>query len=136
MKNKLKTIEVENFQGIKGKKTVNLDKITALCAPNGVGKSSFINALIFGLTGNKPDGTLVNNESDYAKVSLTFNNSHNFTRVEGSNSSFSNKFYIDDKTTTKKQLEDYLSLELNADVSVAKDVTSNDVLNSLRSVGK
>lgn len=131
MKNKLEKIVVKDFQGIKGEKTIHLNKITALCAPNGYGKSSFINSLIFGLTGNKPNGTIVNNNSDHAKVSLKFKDSHNFTRIEGADSSFSNAFYLDDKKTTKKQLEDYLSLELNTDMSVAKAVTSSEVLNSL-----
>lgn len=131
MKNKLEKIIVKDFQGIEGEKNVSLDKITALCAPNGYGKSSFINSLIFGLTGNKPSGTIVNNNSDHAKVSLKFKDSHSFTRVEGADSSFSNAFYLDDKKTTKKQLEDYLSLELNTDMSVAKAVTSSEVLNSL-----
>lgn len=131
MQNKLKSITIEGFQGIKEEKRIELDKITALCAPNGTGKSSFINSLIFGLTGNKPDGTLVNNSADYAKVSLNFNNSHIFSRIEGSGSNFSNKFLIDNKSITKKQLEDYLSLELNTDISVAKVVASSDVLNSL-----
>lgn len=131
MQNKLKSITIEGFQGIKEEKRIGLDKITALCAPNGTGKSSFINSLIFGLTGNKPDGTLVNNSADYAKVSLNFNNSHTFSRIEGSGSNFPNKFLIDNKSITKKQLEDYLSLELNTDISVAKVVASSDVLNSL-----
>lgn len=131
MQNKLKSITIEGFQGIKEEKRIELDKITALCAPNGTGKSSFINSLIFGLTGNKPDGTLVNNSADYARVSLNFNNSHTFSRIDGSSSNFPNKFLIDNKSITKKQLEDYLSLELNTDISVAKVVASSDVLNSL-----
>ena len=61
---------IKNFKGI-DEKTVNFSEgeITALFGPNGLGKSSFIEALRFGLTGATPQNP-IRDGADYAMVSM------------------------------------------------------------------
>ena len=67
---KIKNIKVENFKGIESL-SVNLDsQIYALADKNGKGKTSFLQAFNFGLTGNASPDYIRNNKGE-AKVEMT-----------------------------------------------------------------
>ena len=50
---------VDNFKGLTHAEYDLTDKITIMLAKNGSGKTSFIDALRYGLTGAKPDGEMI-----------------------------------------------------------------------------
>lgn len=67
----LKNLVLENWMGYNGKYAFPFERITALMAKNGSGKTSLFNAIRFVLTGEKPEGPMVNTEHDSALVELT-----------------------------------------------------------------
>lgn len=130
----VKTINTFNFQGLKGLQSFELDKITALAQPNGSGKTSLINALRFGLTGNSPKGNMINTGEQSAAVKLILENGSNFSRQVFATKGKSAKYYISDKPTNATELSRFISSEMGGvDKKVAKFVSSGELLTSMTS---
>ena len=130
----VKTINTFNFQGLKGLQSFELDKITALAQPNGSGKTSLINALRFGLTGNSPKGNMINIGEQSAAVKLILENGSNFSRQVFATKGKSAKHYISDKPTNATELSRFISSEMGGvDKKVAKFVSSGELLTSMTS---
>lgn len=130
----VKTINTFNFQGLKGLQSFELDKITALAQPNGSGKTSLINALRFGLTGNSPKGNMINIGKQSAAVKLILENGSNFSRQVFATKGKSAKYYISDKPTNATELSRFISSEMGGvDKKVAKFVSSGELLTSMTS---
>ena len=130
----VKTINTFNFQGLKGLQSFELDKITALAQPNGSGKTSLINALRFGLTGNFPKGNMINIGEQSAAVKLILENGSNFSRQVFATKGKSAKYYISDKPTNATELSRFISSEMGGvDKKVAKFVSSGELLTSMTS---
>lgn len=130
----VKTINTFNFQGLKGLQSFELDKITALAQPNGSGKTSLINALRFGLTGNSPKGNMINIGEQTAAVKLILENGSNFSRQVFATKGKSAKYYISDKPTNATELSRFISSEMGGvDKKVAKFVSSGELLTSMTS---
>lgn len=130
----VKTINTFNFQGLKGLQSFELDKITALAQPNGSGKTSLINALRFGLTGNSPKGNMINIGEQSAAVKLILKNGSNFSRQVFATKGKSAKYYISDKPTNATELSRFISSEMGGvDKKVAKFVSSGELLTSMTS---
>lgn len=130
----VKTINTFNFQGLKGLQSFELGKITALAQPNGSGKTSLINALRFGLTGNSPKGNMINIGEQSAAVKLILENGSNFSRQVFATKGKSAKYYISDKPTNATELSRFISSEMGGvDKKVAKFVSSGELLTSMTS---
>lgn len=130
----VKTINTFNFQGLKGLQSFELDKITALAQPNGSGKTSLINALRFGLTGNSPKGNMINIGEQSAAVKLILENGSNFSRQVFATKGKSAKYYISDKPTNATELSRFIYSEMGGvDKKVAKFVSSGELLTSMTS---
>lgn len=130
----VKTINTFNFQGLKGLQSFDFDKITALAQPNGSGKTSLINALRFGLTGNSPKGNMINIGEQSAAVKLILDNGSNFSRQVFAIKGKSAKYYISDKPTNATELSRFISSEMGGvDKKVAKFVSSGELLTSMTS---
>ena len=130
----VKTINTFNFQGLKGLQSFELDKITALAQPNGSGKTSLINALRFGLTGNSPKGNMINIGEQSVAVKLILENGSNFSRQVFATKGKSAKYYISDKPTNATELSRFISSEMGGvDKKVAKFVSSGELLTSMTS---
>ena len=130
----VKTINTFNFQGLKGLQSFELDKITALAQPNGSGKTSLINALRFGLTGNSPKGNMINIGEQSAAVKLILENGSNFSRQVFATKGKSAKYYISNKPTNATELSRFISSEMGGvDKKVAKFVSSGELLTSMTS---
>lgn len=130
----VKTINTFNFQGLKGLQSFDFDKITALAQPNGSGKTSLINALRFGLTGNSPKGNMINIGEQSAAVKLILENGSDFSRQVFATKGKSAKYYISDKPTNATELSRFISSEMGGvDKKVAKFVSSGELLTSMTS---
>lgn len=68
--------------GFKGMPDIDmaLPKMLFVTGNNGAGKTSFVNALNFALTGNAPDGDIVSKTSGKTSVSITFDDATVITR--------------------------------------------------------
>lgn len=67
---KVSTIEIENFRGIKKYRHDFKKPVTVISGPVGAGKTSFLQAFRFGITGDTPVNPIYDSENE-AKVSLT-----------------------------------------------------------------
>ena len=52
-------MEITNFKGLKGKRTIRFYPLMAYCLPNAAGKTSLFDAFRWGLTGLEPEGGIV-----------------------------------------------------------------------------
>ncbi len=122
----MKKIIVKNFRGIE-ELSLDLDKLNIITAPNGSGKSSFIDAIHWMITGNVNDDD-IRHGTEIASVEIHFETGNVLkrTRVLKQGASYAN-----DKKVTDKVLEEMLSNELNCSLETAKAVCGTDFLDGL-----
>lgn len=119
---------VFNFMGIKGAKTFNLQgPVTALCLPNGSGKTSLINAIRYGLTGAVPINPVTVGEEKMA-VQLTFDEGQTISRMLVKGKS---KAYIGNKQVPIKELDAFINDISGTNVVTMKTITSSELLASM-----
>ena len=127
---KIDKLQVLNFQGLKGNREYNFNnKVYALCQNNGSGKTSFINALRYGLSGTKPSGSVFSDDEKTFAVGLTVEED-GFIRQEFSDKS--PKYYFNKKSFSKKDFEKELSAYTGCSSNDIKIATSSDVVAMLK----
>lgn len=128
---KIKKLQIMDFQGIKGTFQYEFkDVINALCLKNGSGKTSFINALRYGITGIKPSGNVTNNGSESMAVGLTFHDGTGIIRQDYTDKPA--RFFMNGKPVTKTALDEMLQDRAGVLQSTMKIITSSDVLAGLK----
>lgn len=131
---KIKTINVMNFQGLKGIHCFDLDKITALCQSNGAGKTSLLNAIRYGLTGQKPDGEMITAGEDSCAVKIVFDDGDDFMRMEYTEKGAQSKYFKNNQRLTQKVLNQEIGQKLSSvDNKLAKIISSQEVIEGLTS---
>ena len=129
---KIKTLQIQNFEGFDGTyEYVFHNTINALCLKNGAGKTSFLNALRYGITGIKPSGNMINIDANSAAVGLTFHDGTGIIRQEFADSK-SARYYLNRRPVTKKDLDEYLQSRAGVMQGTMKIATSADVLAGLK----
>ena len=129
---KIKKLQILDFQGIDGKYEYEFkDTINALCLSNGSGKTSFMNALRYGITGVKPAGESIRRGSSSMAVGLTFHDGVGIIRQEYSDKK-SARFFISGRPVTKASLDDYLQDRAGVSQETMKIATSSEVLAALK----
>lgn len=130
----IKTLQTNNFQGLKGVQEFDFGKITALAQPNGSGKTSLINALRFGLTGVEPSGDMITKGSPSTAVRVTFDSGSSFLRQKFAEKGKNAKYYVGNSQTTLSKLNDFISHEMGGvDINTAKFISSGELLTSMTS---
>lgn len=132
---KIKKLEVENFMGLVGNYEVKLPQIGCLIGPNGIGKTSLITAIRYGLTGEKPEGDIINKSCSEASVSITLEDEmegteYEFTRIE--NREKATKFLIDGKMSTKKAMNSFISNCIGIPMDKVKVLSSAEVVSNMK----
>lgn len=90
---------VENFQGLAGVHTFNMSqKLTINIGKNGSGKTSFVNALRYVLTGVEPAGEVITRGAKRTTVTIILQEGIAFTREKSLERG--NRVYINKKVTT------------------------------------
>lgn len=129
-------IILKNWMGFKGEYEYNLEKITALIAPNGSGKTSLLLAIRFALTGEKPDGDMINSDSDEASVAIEVSGKTGIRifRRDVSNSGETEKVtpYVDDKKVLVKVYDEEISRAFEQPVENLKMFTSSEVVSAMK----
>ena len=100
-------------------------KINVLLAGNGAGKSTYIKALRFALTGELPPGNVIRNGADslYTLVEVEGNT---IERIKGETS----KTLLNCRSTTKKSLDEFFG-SIGVKSETARVLTSSQVLGSM-----
>lgn len=129
--NEISKIIICNFRGLEGEREYDLNKIVALCEPVGSGKTSIIEAIRWALTNELPNGKIVNDKSDKAKVTIVFKNGESFGRETSRKKSVANKYYHNDKKVSLKDFNIALEEVTGVNPNLAKVISSADVIKNL-----
>lgn len=132
---KILKLETVNFMGLKGRFEFTPAHITALCGKNGIGKTTLLNAVRFGLTGAEPEGDVINASSDEMKVSITLNDTVGgedveFTRYK--HRTKPSKCMINGKATTMKSMNDKIESVIGIDLDKIKVLSSSEVVAAMK----
>ena len=128
---KIKRIKIKNFAGIKGEKEIELPKICALVGVNGTGKTSFLNAIRFVISGVEPDGDIIHNGENEASVEVIFDSGNSYKRIKQMSRSVKSVCKINDKTVLKKDFDKAMEEELGIPISALENVMSADIFKTL-----
>ena len=123
---KLQTLD---FQGLQGQREWDLDKINILCQSNGTGKSSFLNAVKYGLTGIEPEGTLIHDGCTRAAVGLTLNDGTKIIRQKTAGSS---TCFLDNHKTSKKNVDQAIVNSTGVPMPSIKLASSEEALKAAK----
>lgn len=129
---KIKTMKIINFKHIVNDVVDFADnKIAVLTGPNGIGKTSFIEALQYGLTGVAPTNP-IRDGAEYATVVITVEDGTQFSRTifrDGRPS----KVTVNGRVTPAKNLNIWIQECFGFSTDILKIATSAKMLTSLKS---
>ena len=119
---KLKKLITTGWKGNPGTVEYDISPVMLLVGPNGTGKTSFIEALRFVLTGETPEGDYINKNVETAFVELLFtdNNGAAFTVRRLVDRTKPSKFYVNGKSNTKKAFDTVIETAMGAPLEKVK----------------
>ena len=131
----IKHVKIRSFMGYAGTIEFDMPKIAALVGTNGIGKTSVLNALRYVLTGEEPDGDIINHDAQECMVEITL-----IDPVDGADITFSrsknrtkpSKFMIDGQKTTAAKLNEKLTDVTGIALDKIKVLSSADVVASMK----
>ncbi len=132
---KIDRLKLVNFMGIKGSFEFELPKIAALVGPNGMGKTTVMNAIRFALTGEEPAGDIINKDATQARTEITLTDpadgvQYTFMRLKDREKP--SKCMIDGKNTTKKTMDQKIEDILRIPLDKVKVLSSSEVVASMK----
>jgi Chromosome segregation ATPases len=128
---KIKKLQILDFQGINGRYEYEFtDTINALCLSNGSGKTSFMNALRYAITGIKPAKEPIRRGSGTMAVGLTFHDGVGIIRQDYNDKSA--RYFVNQRPVTKTVLDDYIQKRAGVSQDTMKIATSSEVLAALK----
>lgn len=128
---KIEKIETRNFKGYAGDKTfVFSNPIEVYLGRNGIGKTSLVEALRYGLTGVEPDGDMINKDAFECEVTVTLGDGTTITRIRSREKP--TKVKINGKSSTAKAAAQVIEDATGIPVDEIKIVSSEDVVGAMR----
>lgn len=128
---KIQKIVIENFKGIEFTTFIPKEEPIWLFDKNGSGKTSFLEALRYGLTGKMPKDILYHG-ADEGFVTILFNDPDNTTVTRYFYSGARpNKVKVNSKTCTAKEAQKIICEIMNASDEKLDVLTSNEVFQEL-----
>lgn len=128
----IRDLKILNFQGLKGQHEYKLDgKCFALCQKNGTGKTSFMNAVRYGITGRKPTGKMIHELESTTAVGFTLKNGVTYIRQDFNNKPA--KYYMNSKAVKKQDLDNSIQAVSGVAQGTMNIATSSEVLAGLSS---
>lgn len=132
---KLNKIRMVNFMGFKGEVTFEVPHIAALIGKNGIGKTSLINAIRYALTGEEPDGVIINTACDECQVAITLNDPVDGSEVEflrTKHKTKPSKCKINGKATTAKSMNEKIEDCIGIPLERVKILSSSEVVAAMK----
>ena len=128
---KIKKLQIQSFEGFEDQFEYEFtEPLNALCLKNGAGKTSFLNALRYAITGVKPTVNCINNESSSMAVGLTFHDGTGIIRQDFTDKSA--RYFLNRRPVSKKNIDDMLQSKAGVAQQTMKIATSTDVLAGLK----
>lgn len=125
---KIKKIIIKNFKTIENLTYEPHQKVNIRTGKNGVGKTSFLQAVRYGLTGEMPDEAIKNGETEMS-VYVELDDDTNFERI---NKDGMGIIKVNGKRTTGKALNELLQLKTGISQPVMKITSSAELSSSLK----
>ena len=127
----VKKLQTLNFQGLNGKHEWETSPIMILCDHNRAGKSSFLNAIKFAITGEEPSDSIYGDENRMA-VGITLSDGAEERKFIRQRMDGTNTWYMDGKKVTKKVLEQGILDTAGTTYETLRVATSEDVLKTMQ----
>lgn len=127
---RIKEIKIKNFKAIKDKEYTPENTIAILCAPNGTGKTSFLEAIRFGLTGETPDNCINDTAEETTVEMILEKDSLAFSRTK--HATKPTKVKVAGKNTTAKNLDTVFSDSTGIAKDAMKIATSQELLVNMK----
>ncbi len=128
---KIKKLQIQSFEGFEDTFEYEFTQpLNALCLKNGAGKTSFLNALRYAITGIKPLGNAINNNASQMAVGLTFHDGTGIIRQDFADKSA--RYFMNRRPVTKKALDEMLQSRAGVAQGTMKIATSTDILAGLK----
>lgn len=132
---KIKKIETTNFMGLTGHRVYEFPDICALIGKNGLGKTTLMHAIRYGLTGQKPDCELINKKADEARVLISVESIsgdvYDFEREERRDKP--NRCRINgDAYTTQKSMNESIENCIGIPLDALKIASSSELVSSMK----
>ncbi len=127
---KIDKLQTKDFMGLTGAREFTFpEKITAFATHNGVGKTSVLNALRFGITGSYGNGYPVSGGADKCDVGITLSTGTQIIREINKDG---NKLWYNRKGISPKELEKAIQAESGMELKVLKTVTASELIGSMK----
>lgn len=124
-------LQTEDFQGLAGRRQMVFpDKITVLAAPNGSGKTSILNAIRFGLTGDLRSGKFITDGKSKCDVGLNFDNGCQIIREAGV--STPPRQWFNRKAMNKKEVDEKFEKEMGVSIGSVRITTASEVVGNMK----
>lgn len=127
---KIQKMQTLDFQGLAGCREWTFNHINVLCGPNRTGKSSLLNALKYGLSGEEPEGEIVRDGAPKTAVGMTFEDGTAIIRQKTAGGS--NSFFLEKTRTTKTLVNHAVENSSGVPMTALRVASSEDVLRSLK----
>lgn len=128
---KITKLQTRDFMGLTGVREYHFPaKITALAMPNGSGKTSILNALRYGLTGDAGAGVMISGKAPKTDVAITIEPGIQVIREvtrEGEA-----KYWYNRKPIAKTALERAISASCKVEHGILKTVTASELLGNMK----
>lgn len=128
----IQKIEIKNFKGIKDMTYEPNGTVNVLLGENGYGKTSFLQALEFVLTGKHKDRKNISYGEKQSVVSIMINHKV-FTKIMDNEENFVNK--VNGTPCTLRDYEGFLQEELGVNIDDLKILISSRLFNEISSQG-
>ena len=130
----LNKVVLNNFMGVQGEVSFTMPHILALVGKNGMGKTTVLNAIRYALTGEEPDGDIINSEVLLCSVKIFM------TTSEGTELSFerikdrerTSKCKLNGKVVTKKVMDEKIEDIVGIPLDKIKILSSADVVAAMK----
>ena len=131
---KVTKLGVVDFMGLRGTYKYDTDaKRVAVCAPNGTGKTSFLSALRYALTGAEPAGEIINKGAVKAIAQAGFSNGDSVARTCFTDKPA--KYAVNGKRSSLGELNNEISLQAGMPISqkAGRIISSAEAIAALNS---
>jgi DNA repair exonuclease SbcCD ATPase subunit len=128
---RIKKLIIKNFRGVEGTRVYELPHIGVLCGPNGMGKSTVLEALRYAVTGVLPEGAINKNATSAAVGIAVLDDAGNEYDITRAVSDKGNAWYLNGTKQTAKALDEVIQHLTGIPTDRIKMVTSGEVIQNM-----
>ena len=130
---KIEHLKIIDYQGLGGQRQYNFpEKLVVLAAPNGTGKTSIINAIRYGITGDAQPGIMITDKAAKCDIGLDLASGTQIIRELPRKGQGTPKQWLNRRPVEKKVLEAAISSETGVTAGAIKTVTASELVGHMK----